>query len=121
MVFIAKNFKIFSSTFFFGGSVLNIKVFRRENKSRSFFIGLFLGTVAIFILLDRRYVYMFVEKSLIPTFPFLGKTMGRPLVQISTVFAAGVLVQSAQFPPVVNVFYACLLVISGIWRDIFLG
>lgn len=33
--------------------------------------------------------------------------LGQSFKQISTVFAAGVLVQSAQFPPVVSIFYAC--------------
>ena len=54
----------------------------------------------------------------LPKFPFLEDAVTRPIIRISTVFAAGVLVQSAQFPPVVGFFYACLLVLSGIWRDV---
>lgn len=116
VIFLSKNLKIFCSTFFFGGAVVNVHFFKRNRNSRSFFLGIALGTVAVFILLDRRFVYVIVQKYIFPAFPFLEEAVARPLVQISTVFAAGVLVQSVQFPPVVSFFYTCLLVISGIWR-----
>lgn len=120
VIFLSKNLEIFCSTFFFGGAVVvvNVHIFKRNQNSRSFFIGIALGTVAVFILLDRRFVYVIIQKYLFPAFPFLEEAVARPLVQVSTVFAAGVLVQSAQFPPVVGFFYACLLVLSGIWRDV---
>ena len=121
VIFLSKNLKIFCSTFFFGGAVVNVNIFKRNKNSRSFFIGIALGTVAVFILLDRRFIYIFVSQWVFPAFPFLEDAVTRPIIRISTVFAAGVLVQSAQFPPVVSIFYACLLALSGIWRDIFLG
>lgn len=80
-------------------------------------MGLLLGGI-IFILVDRRFIYIFVSQWVIPAFPFLEEAAARPLVQVSTVFAAGILVQSAQFPPVVSFFYTSLLVVSGILGDV---
>lgn len=74
--------------------------------------------MAIFILLDPRFVYVFVGEYLVQAFPSLVEVVRRPLVQIATVFSVGVLFRSAQFPPIVSVFYACLLALSGIWRDV---
>ena len=107
VIFISKNIKVLTTTFFFGGSVFNINIFQRKGRSGSFFLGLLLGGMAFWILVDRRFIYIFVSQWVIPAFPFLEDAVTRPIIRISTVFAAGVLVPSAQFPPVVSIFYAC--------------
>lgn len=64
-------------------------------RSSAFFIGIFIGTVAVIVCVDRRFIYILVSQHLIQTFPLIGKCFANCLsknsrrVSVTLVFRQG--------------------------------
>lgn len=116
--FIEKNVKVFLATVMFGGITLRFKKLFIGNKQFWSCVWVSCLSVSIFMVLnDHIYLSRFVGNVLAISPKFRGFVEHRPLGFVAIIFSSGTLIQSGRFPFSVNLFYAMLLYVSGIWQD----
>ena len=117
VVFMANLLKVFSVSWFLGEAAVQFQIYLREDDgTRSFSLVIMFGTFALFILFDRKYVYLFVAQIVIKKLPELVGWVSRPVVRVLSIFASSVFLQSLQFPKIVNAIFVVLLLYSGLFR-----
>lgn len=115
--FIEKNIKVFIATFMFGGITVHFQGLFLGDKKFWSYVLVSSFSISIFLILgDHIYLSLFVQ-NLFTIYPKIKGLIEHPLGFVSVVFGGGTVIQSARFPLIVNVFYARMLYVSGIWQD----
>ena len=101
----------------FGGITVHFRgIFIGNRKFWSYLLVCCFGSSMFLLLGDHMYLSLLI-RNLFTIYPKIQKLLEHPLGFVSVVVGSGTILQSARFPAIVNLFYAGMLYVSGIWQD----